>query len=93
MEISDFLPDPTLTAEERKRCCEIIRDTGYVPRPATESETGAIINWLNHTKGNLPNCMTYEYKDCCFQKNNGKWNIALRTNDFLFRELLYKGEE
>jgi hypothetical protein len=28
------------------------------------------------------------YKDCCFQKLDGKWVIAMRTNDFLFRDLI-----
>ena len=93
MGITDFLPDPSLTEDEKKLCCQIMRETGYIPQPATAGETGAIIAWLNATKGNLPNCMTYEYKDCCFQKENGKWHIAMRTNDFLYRKLLERGNQ
>ena len=91
MNNNDFLPDPSLTMEEKKTCCDIMRSIGYIPQPASENEIGAVMNWLNNTKQSWPNLMTYEYKDCCFQKEGGKWNIALRTNDFLFQEMLAKG--
>lgn len=92
MNAVEFLPDPSLTLDEKKACCDIMRETGFIPRGASDNETGAIINWLNHTKTDLPNCMTFVYKDCCFQKMDGKWTIALKSNDFIFQDLLYKGE-
>lgn len=91
MNNTEFLPDPSLTMDQKKACCDIMRETGYVPEPATSGETGAIMAWLTATKKHWPNCMTYTYKDCCFQKNDGKWDIAMRTNDFLFQELLSNG--
>lgn len=88
MDNKEFLPDPTLTQKENKICCEIMRKTGFMPVPAPEAETNAILSWLTATKKDWPNLMTYVYKDCCFQKLDGKWVIAMRTNDFLFRDLI-----
>lgn len=80
---------PFLTSEERKNICDIMRKTGTIPQPATEQEISTIIAWLGWTKQNWPNCMTYYYKDCCFQKDDGLWEVSYKNNDLMFSEVLY----
>ena len=92
MEAIDFLPDIYLTPEANKKCVEIMKQTGIVPQPATESETKAIIAWLDYSKKDMPNLMTHVYKDCVFQKNKGAWQLVARNNDFMFADLL-KGKQ
>lgn len=93
MTLKDFLPEIELSNETKRKCVEIMKETGDVPAPAPDAEANAIVSWLNFSKKDWPNCMTYIYKDCCFQKSNGKWFLALRNNDFQFAKLLEKGRQ
>lgn len=80
---------PFLTASENKEICNIIRKTGNIPQPATEQEINTIIAWLGWTKKDWPNLMTYYYKDCCFQKDCGLWDVSYKNKDLMYSELLY----
>ena len=91
MEQFDYDIDPTepfLTTEENKRVCELMR-AGNMPQPATDQEITTIIAWLGWTKKDWPNCMTYYYKDCCFQKENNIWELSYKNKDLMYSELLY----
>jgi hypothetical protein len=92
MEPEDFLPDVYLTPEANRQCVEIMKKTGVVPQPATDSEAKAIVAWLNYSKKDMLNLMTHVYKDCVFQKRNGSWVLATRNNNFLYMDLL-KGKQ
>lgn len=93
MDDFDYDIDPTkpfLTAQENKQVVEIMKKTGVVPQPATDQEITTIIAWLAWTKKDWPNLMTYEYKDCCFQKDNNVWELSHRNKDLMYSELLYR---
>lgn len=90
MESQDFLPDFFLSIEANRECVNIMKETGEIPTPATSSEIGAIISWLDYSKKESPNFATYLYKDCCFQKLNGKWKLATRNNDYMFVDFIEK---
>ncbi len=92
MEAIDFLPDVYLTPEANRQCVEIMKKTGIIPRPATDSEAKAIIAWLDCSKKDMPNLMTHVYKDCVFQKRKGSWFLVTRNNNFLYMDLL-KGKQ
>lgn len=92
MEAIDFLPDVYLTPEANRQCVEIMKKTGFVPQPATDGETKAIIAWLDYSKKDMPNLMTHVYKDCVFQKRKNAWQLVARNNDFMYVDLL-KGKQ
>ena len=92
MEDYTYDPEPTepfLTMDEKKKCCDMMRSTGDIPQPATENEITAILNWLNHVQTDWPDLISYNYKDCCFQKDYGKWDLSYKNNDLMFSEMLY----
>ena len=94
MEDYTYDPEPTesfLSLTEKKKCCDIMRSTGVIPTPAKENEIKAILLWLNKTKSDYPNLVCYNYKDCCFQKDNGVWDLSYKNNDLMFSEMLYGG--
>ena len=90
MEAQDFLPDFYLSTEFNKECVSLMKQTGETPVPATEGEAAAIASWLNHSRKTSPNFATYLYKDCCFQKLNGTWKLAVRNNDYMFIDFVEK---
>jgi len=81
---------PFLTEKERTACCDIMRKTNLIPAPLSDQEISTVIAWLSWAKKEWPNMMTYYYKDCCFQKENGMWDLSYRNKDLMFSELLYR---
>lgn len=90
MEPQDFLPEISLSNEFNKACVSLMKETKEIPQPATEREVQVIKEWLNVSKKDSPNFATYLYKDCCFQKVNGTWNLAIRNNDYMFVDFVEK---
>lgn len=82
--------EPFLLTDERKRCCDIMRETGVIPTPASDKEIQTILSWLNSAKLDYPMFVSYEYKDCCFQIDEShKWVLSFKNNDLMFSEMLY----
>ena len=82
--------EPFLLTDERKKCCDIMRETGVIPTPASDKEIQTILFWLNSAKLGYPMFVSYEYKDCCFQIDEShKWILSFKNNDLMFSEMLY----